>query len=91
MVVGTEPVAELAGVVRERVDRAPLLEQAERPVDRGQPDVGALTAQAVVEACRGDVVVLAGELLDDEDALRRLPDAVPGEDVSRLPRGPHVA
>jgi len=88
--VSAEPVAELAGVVGERVHRAVLLEEGQRAVDGGEPDVGASSTQPVVQLAGGDVVVLARQLLDDPDSLGRLPDPAPGEKDGCLIRRAHV-
>jgi len=42
--VAAEPVAELACVVRERIDGAMLVEERQCPVHGRQPDAGALSA-----------------------------------------------
>jgi hypothetical protein len=88
--VAAQPVAELAGVVRQRVHGAVLMEERQRPVHGGQPDAGALPAQPVVELTSGDVVALARQLLDDLEPLGRLPDPVAGEESGCLIRRAHV-
>ena len=69
VILAAHPVAELAGVVGDRVDDSPLVEQSERPVDGGEPDAAAFSAHAGVQALGRDVVALSGELGDDRDAL----------------------
>ena len=73
MLVAAPPVAELVGAMRDRVDDALALEQAERPVDGGEPDAPAAAAEAGVELLRGDVVLFAHELGENLDALPRRP------------------
>ena len=79
VLVRAEAVAELAGAVAEDVDDAVLAQGGERPVDGGEPDPRALSAQALVESLRGDVVAHALKLGDDADALRRRAQAAPRE------------
>jgi hypothetical protein len=90
MDVAAQPVAELARVVGEGVDGAVLVEQRERPVHGGEADARTPTTQPVVQLARGDVVVLAGQLLGDQDSLGRHTDAVPGEKVDCLIPRAHV-
>jgi hypothetical protein len=90
MHVAAEPVAELARVVGEGVDGALLVEERQRAVHGCQPDAGALSSQPVVELAGRDVVVLAGQLLHDLQALRGLPDPVTGEERSRSTHRAHV-
>ena len=80
VVATAESVAQLAGVVRERIDGAALVEKRECPVDGGETDVHPAAAQAIVDLRRGRVVCLARQLLDDQDTLRRVPDAVGREE-----------
>jgi zinc transport system substrate-binding protein len=79
VILAAHPVAELAGVVGNRVDDSPLVEQSERPVDGGEPDAAAFRAHAGVQALGRDVVALSGELGDDRDALGGRAEAVPLE------------
>ena len=88
--VAAEPVAEFSCVMGERVHGAVLVEKRQRPVHGGEPDVSASSTKPIVELAGGDVVVLAGQLLDDQKPLRCLPDSVAGEECPCLLRRAHV-
>jgi hypothetical protein len=88
--VAAEPVAELTRVMGERVHGAVLVEKRQRPVHGGEPDAGASSTEPIVELAGSDVVVLAGQLLDDQKPLGCLPDPVAGEECPCLLRRAHV-
>ena len=69
--VAAPAVAELATVVRERVDGAGAREQGERPVDGREADPLAAAAETLVERLCRHVVALAHELGEDVDPLAR--------------------
>ena len=67
-------VAELAGVVRELVDRAGLREEGESPVDGREAEPLAASPKPPVQLLRRHVVALVQEFRGDGDALPRRPD-----------------
>ena len=89
--VGAQPVADLSGVVGHRVDRALFVKQREGPVDGGQADVHSALPQPVVELHRSRVIRLVRELLDYQDTLRSLADALAREKRTCLLCSRHVA
>ena len=73
------PVAELPGVVGERVDDPRVGEERERPVHGREPEAFAAGAQPGVELLRGHVVAFANELRGHGEPPRRGPQAVPAK------------
>ena len=72
-------IAELARLVRERVDRAGVGEERERPVDGREAEALAPAAEPGVELLGGHVVALAHQLRGDDQPLTRGADAELGE------------
>src|SRR2546423_7509824 len=69
VLLAAEPVARLARAVHEDVDDASLAQQAQRPVDRGEPDPGAAARQLSMNLLRGRVVRLVREGGQDRKPL----------------------
>jgi len=93
MALAAQPVAGLARVVRQRIDRTALAERRERPVDRGQADAVSGAGQRRVDLLRRRVVLLCGENPEHREPLARGPKVVPPEkrDVVGLRSGLHFA
>ena len=67
--LGAEPIAELTGPVRERVDEALLAEDRKRPVDGGEPDRDPRIDETPVNLLCSCVVALGRERLEHAKAL----------------------
>jgi zinc transport system substrate-binding protein len=83
MALAAKAVADLAGMVHQRVHDPGLAEQRERPVDGGQPDCIATRDEPPVDLLRGRVVRLRGQGIEHRKPLARGTDAVPGEEFLR--------
>ena len=66
MLLAAPPVAELAGVVGERVDGTFARQDRQRSVHGGETRSLASVAEARVEGLRGEIVLLAHQLGEDE-------------------------
>ena len=76
MVVGADPIAQLAGMMAEDVDDPLVAKERERSVDGREPDTTPPCAQAPVELLGGHVVGLLDELAEDRHALGGRPNPV---------------
>ena len=74
VLVGADAVAELARVVAQGVDDAPLAQRGQRAVDGREADVVAVGADALVELLRRHVVALLHELGEHGEALPCRPE-----------------
>lgn len=76
-------VAELARAVREGIDHARPGQEAERPVDGGEPELLTARPQAFVQLLGGDVVLLAHQLAEHPHPLARRSNTGLRKDVGR--------
>jgi hypothetical protein len=83
MRLAAEPVTHLAGMVRDRVDRTTVCEEAQRSIHGREADRSPSSPEASVEVLRCDVVLLARELGEDEKPLAGVPEP---ERSQTLPR-----
>jgi zinc transport system substrate-binding protein len=93
MALAAPAVAELSGVVRERVDDALLGQEPQRAVDGREAEPLPATAQAFVQLLRGDVVAFTHQLGEHDHPLARSPhsDTLQEADDLRLLAARHGA
>lgn len=87
VLVAAEAVAHLRGAVGQGMDHMALAQEPERPVDGREADRLATATQSCVDLLGGGVVTLAGEDVQNPEALPRRPKPVAGEEGPEVGSG----